>query len=93
MACIFEFNKDISITREAKNSIEGFSTIYIALNSLRGFISQFSASGPIGRYILPSIDLNNLINKKKELVILNNQNQKVSKVKTKKKKKNYNIKI
>lgn len=64
-ACIFEFNKNIAITKETKNSIEGFSTIYIALNVLRGFISQITASAPLGKYILPSIDLNDLIAQKK----------------------------
>ena len=63
--CIFDFNKEFEITAEAKNSIEGFSTIYIALNTLRGFISQITANAPWGRYILPSIDLNDLIEKKK----------------------------
>jgi len=69
VACIFEFNKAIEITAAAKKQIEGFSTIYIALNSLRGFISQFTASAPLGRYILPSIDLNDLIRKKQALAM------------------------
>ncbi len=67
VACIFEFDDTIKITEENKKNIEGFSTIYIALNSLRGLVSQFTASGPIGRYLLPSIDLNDLIKKKKAL--------------------------
>lgn len=64
-ACVFEFNKDIEITDDVRNSIGGFSTIYIALNSLRGFISQTTSIAPAGRYILPSIDLNDLIKQKK----------------------------
>jgi len=68
IACVFEFNKEIIIPTEAKASIEGFSTIYIALNSLRGFINQVTATGPIGRYILPSVDLNDLIKRKQEIV-------------------------
>ena len=64
--CIFELNKEIEISREARNDIEGFSTMYIALNTLRGFISQITANAPWGRYILPSIDLNDLIEKKKQ---------------------------
>lgn len=64
-ACIFEFNEDIKINEETKNSIEGFATIYIALNALRGFISQITANGPLGRYIMPSVDLNDLISQKK----------------------------
>lgn len=66
VVCFFEFNKNVAITEEVKKSIEGFSTIYIAINCLRGFISQFTANGPIGRYILPSIDLNDLISKKQK---------------------------
>jgi hypothetical protein len=66
--CMFEFNKDISITEEARNAIEGFSTIYISLNSLRGYIQQATSSGPLGRYMLPSVDLNDLIKKKKEML-------------------------
>jgi len=66
IACIFEFNKDMEISKESKSSIEGFSTIYIALNSLRGFISQVTANAPLGRYIFPSIDLNDLVDKKKK---------------------------
>ncbi len=68
VACIFQFDENIQITEQERSSIEGFSTIYIALNSLRGFISQFTSSGPLGRYMFPSIDLNDLINKKKKLI-------------------------
>lgn len=69
VACVFEFNKEIEISEQARNSIEGFSTMYIALNNLRGFISQLTANGPIGRYIFPSIDLNDLIHQKKEKLV------------------------
>lgn len=64
-ACLFEFNKKIAVTPEARKNIEGFSTIYIALNVLRSFISQVTSSGALGKYILPSIDLNDLISQKK----------------------------
>lgn len=65
-ACIFRFNEKIKISEAEKNSMEGYSTIYIALNCLRGFVSQFTASAPLGRYVLPSVDLNDLIEKKKK---------------------------
>jgi preprotein translocase subunit SecB len=83
VACVFEFNKAIEISEQARNSIEGFSTIYIALNNLRGFISQLTASGPIGKYIFPSIDLNDLINQKKEKLLKQEKAKKASE-KTKK---------
>ena len=65
-ACIFQFDQNTGLPEDVRKSMEGFSTIYIALNSLRGLISNFTANAPFGRYILPSIDLNDLIEKKKE---------------------------
>jgi preprotein translocase subunit SecB len=41
-----------------------FSAVSIALNSLRGFISSLTANAPFGRYILPSIDVNDLFRQK-----------------------------
>ncbi|MBX9782776.1 MAG: hypothetical protein K2X48_05695 [Chitinophagaceae bacterium] len=68
VACAFEFNKNFDIEEKAKQDIGGFSTIYIALNALRGLISQITANAPFGRYMLPSIDLNDLIAQKKQIV-------------------------
>jgi preprotein translocase subunit SecB len=68
-ACIFEFDKGSNLPAAIKNNLEGFSTVYIALNSLRGLISNFTANAPFGRYILPSIDLNDLIEKKKQQLL------------------------
>lgn len=62
--CIFRCDAD-QLEESVQQQLEGFSTIYIALNSLRGLISSFTSNGPFGRYILPSIDLNDLIEKKK----------------------------
>lgn len=84
-ACLFEFNNEIEITAEAKNSIEGFSTIYIALNALRGFISQITSNAPMGRYILPSVDLNDLIAQKKRDLIKSNKKSVIKKETTKSK--------
>jgi hypothetical protein len=68
VTCLFEFDKASKISADEKRSIEGFSTIYMALNSLRGLISSFTANAPFGRYVLPSLDLNDLIQKKRESV-------------------------
>jgi preprotein translocase subunit SecB len=64
-ACIFQFDAG-DLEEGIQRQLEGFSTIYIALNSLRGLISNFTSNAPFGRYILPSIDLNDLIEKKKQ---------------------------
>ena len=67
--CFFRFNEETNLPEETKKSLADFSTIYIALNSLRGLISNFTANAPFGRYILPSIDLNDLIEKKKKTLM------------------------
>ncbi len=64
--CFFKFSDEAEITEQERNGMEGFSTIYIALNSLRGLISNFTANAPFGRYILPSIDLNDLVMRKQQ---------------------------
>ncbi|MDB5246424.1 MAG: hypothetical protein JWQ40_818 [Segetibacter sp.] len=73
-ACIFKFDEEAGLPDNIQQNLEGFSTIYIALNSLRGLISNFTANGPFGRYILPSIDLNDLIEKKKALLKVEKDN-------------------
>lgn len=76
VTCIFHFDEQDALAEDVKNSLEGFSTIYIALNSLRGLISNFTANAPFGRYILPSIDLNDLIEQKKRSLEKKKQNKK-----------------
>jgi preprotein translocase subunit SecB len=65
---LFKMDTSAVLTEGEKENLEGFSTLYIALNNLRGVISSFTAHAPFGRYILPSIDLNDLIQKKKKTV-------------------------
>lgn len=68
VACFYRFDEGIELSKDIKESLEGFSTIYIALNSLRGIITNFTANAPFGRYILPSIDLNDLIKNKQAAI-------------------------
>ena len=82
-ACLFQFDEKISISHNEKDSLQSFSAIYITLNALRGFISNFTVNGPMGRYILPSIDLNKLIDEKKKLSIKKISNKKSTTSKTK----------
>ena len=67
VATIFHFGDISSITADEKRSMEGYSTVYMALNNLRGVIAGFTANAPFGKYMLPSVDLNDLIKKKREL--------------------------
>jgi preprotein translocase subunit SecB len=64
--CFFSFDDKSDLPAQHRETLEGFSAIYIGLNSLRGLISSFTANAPFGRYILPSLDLNELIEQKKK---------------------------
>lgn len=57
---IFELTSANSLSEKDKTSLLQYSAVSIAINSLRGFITSLTANGPFGKYILPSIDVNNL---------------------------------
>jgi preprotein translocase subunit SecB len=61
---IFELTDVNSLSEEDKKSLLQHSAVSIAINSLRGFISSLTANAPFGKYILPSIDVNNLFQQK-----------------------------
>lgn len=61
---VFDITKTDSLSTEDKKSLLQFSSVSIALNSLRGFITSLTANAPFGKYTLPSIDVNDLFNQK-----------------------------
>lgn len=61
---VFNLSKEVPLSKEDKNSLLQYSAVSIALNSLRGFIASLTANAPFGRYILPSIDVNDLFKQK-----------------------------
>jgi len=61
---VFDIAKTDSLSEENKKSLLQFSSVSIALSSLRGFITALTANAPFGKYTLPSIDVNDLFNQK-----------------------------
>lgn len=61
---VFTFSKKTKISEEDKKSLMQYSAFSIALNSLRSFISALTAFAPFGKYILPSIDVNDIFQQK-----------------------------
>lgn len=61
---IFSVIDGDALSPEDKNSLLQYSAVSIALNSLRGFIATLTANAPFGRYVLPSIDVNDLFKQK-----------------------------
>jgi preprotein translocase subunit SecB len=63
---IFEIEEnDVTSSQQISNYLH-YSGLSICINSLRSVISNTTAHGPIGKYTLPSIDLNALITAKNE---------------------------
>lgn len=63
-AAAFKFNESKDLSYEEKQAFLQLSGIPIALNSLRGFIVALTANAPLGRYTLPTFDINELISQK-----------------------------
>lgn len=73
--CIFLFDKSNLISDTDKSALLHNSGISIGINSLRNVLSTITSNGPFGKYTLPSIDVNQLLEDKR----LSAENQKTSK--------------
>ena len=58
---IFEFDKSVALSDIDKPNLIYFSGLSICINSLRAIITNVTSFAPIGRYSLPSIDVNSLL--------------------------------
>lgn len=62
--CIFSFDKQFELSEQNKSNLLHFSGLNICINSLRNILSTTTANGPFGRYTLPSINVNVLLDDK-----------------------------
>lgn len=58
---IFEFDNSEALSNIDKYNFIYFSGLSICINSLRAIITNVTSFAPIGRYSLPSIDVNSLL--------------------------------
>ncbi len=65
---VYRLSNDAALSEEDKQSLLQFSAVSITLNSLRGFISSLTSNAPLGRYILPSIDVISLFRQKAQSI-------------------------
>jgi preprotein translocase subunit SecB len=57
----FNYNKDSKIKKKDKDILLTHSAIPIVIGQIRSYLSTLTALGPFGSYLLPSIDMNNLL--------------------------------
>ncbi|MEC3879338.1 hypothetical protein [Parapedobacter sp. 10938] len=60
----FDFANAGDISKKEKGEFLQFSGISICINQLRGIIISLTSNGPLGKYLLPSIDVNDLLAEK-----------------------------
>lgn len=60
----FDFSRTPDISEQEKRDFLQMSGISICINQLRGVIAALTANAPYGRYLLPSIDVNDLLSQK-----------------------------
>lgn len=66
--CIFSFDKSAPVSENDKSALLHISGISIGINSLRNIISTITSNGPFGKYTLPPIDVNQLLEDKRQIV-------------------------
>lgn len=63
---IFNFEPSLQLSKGDKFNFLLYSGISICINSLRSIISTLTAHGPFGKYLLPTIDVTDLIDQRRE---------------------------
>ena len=71
---IYSFKKSSTLNDKEKSDFLWTSGVSISINCLRNFLSSITSYCPMGKYMLPSVDLTSLLNTKREHL-----NQKVKK--------------
>ncbi|MBL0065773.1 MAG: hypothetical protein IPP38_12340 [Bacteroidetes bacterium] len=61
---IFNLLNKEGLSKEDRSSLLQYSSVSIAINSLRAFIANLTANAPYGKFNLPSIDVNDLFKQK-----------------------------
>ncbi len=60
----FVFTETSNLTELQKNNLKTFSTVNILIGYLRGSLASLTAASPLGQYLLPPININDLFAKK-----------------------------
>jgi len=70
------FKIDNNISEDDKKALLNYSSVPIALNYLRGYISNLTSYGPFGKYTLPSFDTKDLIIQKSKSTLRHKKEKK-----------------
>lgn len=74
---VFEFDITSQLDHQQKTALLHFSGLSICINSLRSILANATSNSPMEKYVLPSIDVNQLLNDKSTLQKGNNKNTRI----------------
>jgi preprotein translocase subunit SecB len=63
----FNYDKTTKINTKDKDTLLYRSAIPIVIGQIRSYLSTLTAHGPFGIYLLPAIDMNDLLKQKAEI--------------------------
>jgi preprotein translocase subunit SecB len=61
---VFSFSETENLDEKQKNNLKFYSTVNIIIGYLRNCLASMTASSPLGQYLLPPININDLFIKK-----------------------------
>lgn len=61
---IFELSFSENLAKQDLDSLKDVSSLSITINALRNYITQITMSGPVGKFNLPAVSVNDLIKQK-----------------------------
>ncbi|KOF02931.1 hypothetical protein OB69_08805 [Roseivirga seohaensis subsp. aquiponti] len=61
---VFKLYEHSEMEEGVKDNLKGFSSVSIGINCIRNLFSTSTANAPMGRYILPAIDIQSLFRDK-----------------------------
>jgi preprotein translocase subunit SecB len=61
---VFSLEDETSLNENEKNNLLGISTINLMISNIRGFLKNVTSYGTFGAYLLPSVDMNDLMQEK-----------------------------
>jgi|LSQX01.1.fsa_nt_gb preprotein translocase subunit SecB len=72
---LFELAADEKMDKKEMANLENISALSISINAMRNYISQLTAHGPFGKFVLPAVNVNDLIREKVKASINQSKNE------------------
>lgn len=63
---LFQLTHNVHLSKKEETNLKNISALSITINALRNYVSQLTAHGPFGKFVVPAVNVNDLIKAKIE---------------------------